>query len=357
MAVKLYAGDTNGIAREIKKLYVGDSSGIAREVKNLYVGDTNGTARKIYEQQKAGKWEISNKTGISSLLVYGAGIFLSTRGSSSRTFYYSTDGINWDNSYYISELSTTDHVTSLSYVNNTFWATFATNNGGSANTGDRRLGRSSDGINWTISKSALPANSVRWIDMAYGNGTYVMISYNTNVSGTSQFAYSTDNGITWKSKATPMAALWRDIAYGAGKFVVLMKGLNDTNTNQYIYSTDGINWTKGTMPATAAWKRIIYANGAFYAIPYGGIQYIYYSIDGINWTARQLPVLKYWGTLLYGDGEFIMAGSKSNVAVHSKDGINWTQSEIPTTANWNGNAYGNGRFVFTAQNVAAVYSK
>lgn len=50
MAVKLYVGDSGGIARQIKKLYVGDANGIAREVKTLYAGDAGGTARKVFEK-------------------------------------------------------------------------------------------------------------------------------------------------------------------------------------------------------------------------------------------------------------------------------------------------------------------
>lgn len=53
MAVKLYAGDAGGIARQVKKLYVGDANGIAREVKELYVGDASGTARKVFEKSGA----------------------------------------------------------------------------------------------------------------------------------------------------------------------------------------------------------------------------------------------------------------------------------------------------------------
>lgn len=50
MAVKLYVGDSGGVARQIKKLYVGDANDIAREVKTLYAGDAGGAARKVFEK-------------------------------------------------------------------------------------------------------------------------------------------------------------------------------------------------------------------------------------------------------------------------------------------------------------------
>lgn len=53
MAIKLYVGDSGGIARQVKKLYVGDVNGIAREVKTLYAGDSSGTARKVFEKSGA----------------------------------------------------------------------------------------------------------------------------------------------------------------------------------------------------------------------------------------------------------------------------------------------------------------
>lgn len=353
MAVKTYIDDSGVIAREIKKLYVGDANGIAREVKTLYVGDSSNIARKIFEKQEAGKWETANQTGIY-LIAYGAGIFLSNN-TSNNAFYYGTDGLNWK-SFTVSGLNQFDHVQRIFYENNTFWLTVALNNGGSASTGDRRIGRSSDGINWTISANALPANSVYWRGgMAYGNGTYVILSF-YNTSGSKLAAYSLDGGVTWKSASLPTTANWMDAAYGAGKFVAISQGVNGAAGNAFVYSTNGITWTAGTMPASALWYKITYGNGVFIASA-SNKSYVGYSTDGVNWTTKTLPVSKSWRTLLFGDGEFVMVGYNSNVALHSKDGINWTQSEIPLTKNWLYCAYGDKKFAFTAQGYSAVYSK
>lgn len=46
---KIYTGDANGIAREVKGIYIGDSNGVARRVLKGYVGDANGIARQFYE--------------------------------------------------------------------------------------------------------------------------------------------------------------------------------------------------------------------------------------------------------------------------------------------------------------------
>lgn len=45
---KIYVGDANNIARQVKNIYVGDSNGIARKVLKGYVGDANGIAREFY---------------------------------------------------------------------------------------------------------------------------------------------------------------------------------------------------------------------------------------------------------------------------------------------------------------------
>ena len=189
---------------------------------------------------------------------------------------------------------------------------------------------STDGINWT--QTTLPASKY-WKSIAYGNGKFVAITYLSDIS-----AYSTD-GINWTQTTLPASKYWKSIAYGNGKFVAVAD-----NSNISAYSTDGINWTQSTMPISTRWYSVTYGSGRFVAVSYNS-DISAYSTDGINWTQSTMPVSTYWYSITYGNGKFVAIASSSNISAYSTDGINWTQSTMPTSANWQSITYGNGKFV------------
>ena len=90
--------------------------------------------------------------------------------------------------------------------------------------------------NWT----QRPMPTDHWRGVAYGNGTFVAVGYNTS-------ATSTDNGATWTQRSIP-AGDWYGVAYGNGAFVAV-----SYNNNTSATSTDnGATWTQRSMP-TGDW--------------------------------------------------------------------------------------------------------
>lgn len=59
MPKKIYIGDKEGKARQVKKLYIGDENGIARKIKKGYIGDENGIARLFYLLECSDNFHIS----------------------------------------------------------------------------------------------------------------------------------------------------------------------------------------------------------------------------------------------------------------------------------------------------------
>lgn len=191
------------------------------------------------------------------------------------------------------------------------------------------------GIDWF--GTTLPSSG-RWYDVAYGNGKFVTIMYDSNKA-----AYSSD-GINWVETTLPFSESWSTISYGNGKFVVLGSG-----STKAAYSSDGINWIASTLPISDIWKDVIYGNDKFVAVAYSSKNAIY-STDGINWVATTMPSNLSWSNIAYGDGKFVTTSGSFGRGAYSTDGITWKTFDFPSTSKWGGVCYGNGRFV------AAVYN-
>lgn len=177
---------------------------------------------------------------------------------------------------------------------------------------------STDGINWTSSALGDVAD---WVDVAYGNGTFVAIAEST--SGSALRSVSTNGGSTW-SLGTLSGAGARCIAYGGTRFVAVEGNFS----NQVSYSTAGTTWTNTTLPANddstnSNWVDIAYGNGRFVAIAENSAMAAY-SFDGATWTKSNLPTIAEWDSINYGQGVFY-ATSLGDVAASSEDGVNWTQ--------------------------------
>ncbi len=192
-----------------------------------------------------------------------------------------------------------------------------------------------DGITWT--SSTLPS-SQNWRSVCYGNGKFVVVASYSNIS-----AYSTD-GITWTSSTLPSSANWYFVCYGNGKYVAVV-----INSNISAYSTDGINWTQTTLPSSKSWYSVCYGNGKYVTIARDS-NISAYSIDGINWTSSTLPSSKSWNSVCYGNGKYVTVAYSSSISAYSTDGITWTSSTLPVNGGWRSVCYGNGKYVTVAYN-------
>lgn len=86
------------------------------------------------------------------------------------------------------------------------------------------------GETWTINELPL---SRKWNDIKYGNGKFVMISWDSNTS-----CYSTDNGITWNTVNLTSSGYWGALCYGNEKFVAAITGTNTSFCNLLSVSYD-----------------------------------------------------------------------------------------------------------------------
>lgn len=228
------------------------------------------------------------------------------------------------------------------------------------------------GVDWW--DFALPS-AAYWTSVAYGDGIFVAIAYNTN-----QFFYSTD-GVAWMATTSPSSGTWTSVAYGDGKFVVV----SDSSSTKALYSTDGVTWKAATLPYSASWVSVTYGDGKFVAIALSSNRAAY-STDGMKWSAATLPSSASWKSVTYGDGKFVAVANASKVAYstngytwyattasgawgsvvygngifvaipsvkdsnycYSADGITWETAALPLSDNWSSIAYGDGKFVAVA---------
>jgi hypothetical protein len=167
---------------------------------------------------------------------------------------------------------------------------------------------SPDGLTWTQRTMPVPEF---WIDVAYGNGTFVAVSFRSNVAATSH------DGINWTQRTLPVSTRWCSIAYGDGTFVAVAAESNIVAT-----SVDGVDWTLGIMPATRNWYSVTYCNGVFVALALDS-NIAATSPNGINWTVRTLPVSDKWKSAAYGNGTIVAVAShygKSSTVATSTSG-------------------------------------
>ena len=111
---------------------------------------------------------------------------------------------------------------------------------------------STNGTTWT---AASTPSSASWSSVAYGNGTFVAVAYDSTAA-----AYST-NGTTWSAASTPSSAGWYSVAYGNGTFVAVAY-----TSTAAAYSTNGTTWSSATLPSSSNWYSVAYGNGTFVAV-------------------------------------------------------------------------------------------
>lgn len=216
---------------------------------------------------------------------------------------------------------------------------------------------STDFVTWNSSKIQL-ADNTGWCGVAYGNNTYVAISYTTKC-----VAYSTD-AVLW-TVTTNVPSRFMSLIFAAGKFVAGGDGL-------IAYSTDGISWTTANAPvsSTEDVTAIAYGGGNPYASKYiasttSGA--IYYSTNGTEWVKGN-DTLPFWtGSICFGattvggyrEG-FVAVFNRDDTIAVSADGVNWETKGIHAPGNlysihasWNQN---DGFKIVAAGDGCVIYS-
>jgi hypothetical protein len=266
-----------------------------------------------------------------------------------------------------------------------------------------KIGRSADGITWTLANIS-GFGSARINGIAYGGGRFVAVGEDWKI------AYSPD-GITWTS--VDGSPFWRAdcITYGNGKFVA---GGNDGESMTAIaWSTDGIAWnTVSGLPFPFEYGGLFSITrndaGNYFAFSANGmgVQTIgAYSQDAVTWTISIEGPYSEKSGVVYGSGKFVwgfdhvigytdgkngaladgfswknnpasifgaslitcvaygtdlfLAGGADGKLAFSPDGVNWkllAESGFGTTP-VNAIAFGNGRFIAVGNDGKIAYSQ
>jgi hypothetical protein len=192
---------------------------------------------------------------------------------------------------------------------------------------------------WT--PGILPVSPTSWRGLAYGNGTYVAIGYNSIV------LTSPDN-VTWTQYTCP-AGTWYGLRYLNGLFIAV-------GSNNCITSPDGQTWTTRTLP-TGNYNGIGYGGGLFVAVGVNAaVMAISTSPDTITWTAQTTPVgIHACESHSYMNGTHVVVG-EGGLVVTSPDAVTWTTQTFPSSTSLYDITAGNGLFVTLGSGSSAYTS-
>ncbi|MCC5839090.1 MAG: hypothetical protein JJT96_03115 [Opitutales bacterium] len=237
------------------------------------------------------------------------------------------------------------------------------------------------GATWSpVLVGALPSSNLRGV--AHGNGRFVVV-------GEGGLVLTSENGLSWTPRFTPIDADLTDVLHGPHGFVAVGAG------GTIIKSEFGATWQKqiagsGISAAEIDLEAITYADGIYVAV--GSGRSILTSLDAVAWTAQEVLTRNRFFAVAGGGGVFIVAGDFGSILSSSSplpsdldrwslrrpgetgpnlndvlfangvyviggangglwtslDGENWTPRNSNTSNDITGIAYGNGRWVAVA---------
>ena len=199
-------------------------------------------------------------------VAYGNGKFLIAPWAGG--WYESTDGMNWSK---YTKFPSTVSITMIRWCNDRFIASTETD----------KLYYSTDGELWQ--EIILPMTAA-WECPCYGNGVYIVPSYNSGVVALSE------NCIDWEIISVPLQSAVH-MAFGNGVFV----------SDSGYYSTDGRQWNK-IYPEIYI-SELTFGNGYFVAV---NSNQTIYSMNGIDWVVLDNSRRNVIDGIAHGDNKFVM---------------------------------------------------
>lgn len=193
-----------------------------------------------------------------------------------------------------------------------------------------------------------------WSNIAHGNSTFVAISTTSTVGSV---AYTT-SGTDWVAGSLPSSARLIDITFGNGVFVIVT-----FNNTKVFYSTNGEDWNSSDIVSatTNKWRAVKFGYEKFLAIS-GIDRSIATSSDGITWTVEDniLPAAGYdWHELAFGAGRFIALSKTGTISYTIESSLNnWQTVSLPSpggVTDWDKIVYGNGLFWILATTTDTNY--
>ena len=173
-------------------------------------------------------------------MAYGNGTYVATGGSE---VAYSTDGVT-----FVRKIGNYGHY--VAFGAGRFLAVSLDISG--------TLGTSTDGVNWSWVPNPLISTAAYSGQIAFVNGRFILVQGAT-------FATSTD-GVNWSKGTLPVAVTGRShIAYGGGTYLIVSAG------SRFLTSTDAQTWTVQNVPY-AQWAGAAFGNGRFVGATGNGSQ-------------------------------------------------------------------------------------
>jgi hypothetical protein len=206
--------------------------------------------------------------------------------------------------------------------------------------------------------------SKAWSTIAYGNGTFVAVSYlgevatspdgdtwtgRGNIAGyfsgsqawvkyiNGQFAIAADNGalrfspdgITWTTPSSVPAGAYTAIAYGGGVWVATGRGSG--YGAKMLRSTDRNTWTESTSVSNNTWTDVIWDGSKFVAI--SSDNGCSTSTDGNTWTNSAGVGQSGWRSIAYdGAGHYVVVnGAQGRYTLTSTNGTTWSLNDAATS--------------------------
>lgn len=134
--------------------------------------------------------------------------------------------------------------------------------------------------------------SIKISDQADEAGSIIYGDRYIKLNPNSRYGYMSEDGVSWIPLMLPnnRAGVWKDIAYGNGTYVILQYSNNLTSHIYFsneVYPDQCTNWLSATIPSgTSGWYEVEYESGIFLSIatPSANMQGYIYSIDGSSWT-------------------------------------------------------------------------
>lgn len=237
-----------------------------------------------------------NYTYSPNIIAFGNGIFVGfiiNGDATMRTLVYtSTDGLEWEQHTWNIPTGVSGYVQNIFFINGYFYGCMTVSQ-------THGIIRSTNGLDWEA--ATLPTAATCY-NIAYGNGVYVVRSYN---SKTSQYFYSHD-GLNFIEGSFPYRC--NCVVYGNGYFVALP---NSSSQKSFCTSTDGISWVTHTLAGIAPTK-VFFVNKYFVWMQ---TSTLYYCTPGDFDNIKTVTLVSGLNSaeIIYVSGKYILLGPSNQV--------------------------------------------
>lgn len=251
---------------------------------------------------------VSNVTFPINGFAHGNGRWVGVgAGTSGVRTVMSTDKVTWTG---IDPLFS-DYLNSLTFGNSLFASSLY----------DGNVGTTSSALPGTWTLHAAGGSNGLFTDLAFGNGTWILVTSPIASLGT-VVRRSTD--LTTWTTVTPadLTANRRIVVFGNNIF--LLGGVG----NQVHVSNDGITWTPHSVFGAPELTRFSFANGFFWASD--SSNNLYRSSDGSTWEQITTGSVSVINSVSYGAGTYVAVCENGNVFA-SSNGLSWAKQNSPFT--------------------------